>query len=274
MLKPIVTVLLSACLASPALVSTALAQTATDDWDLGRDAERGLVIAAVTFDNFGIAVRCRENILSVVASGLPVGNGVRTFKYSMGGEPERDTPWVGARSSQAAFAVWPAAIATDLSHGGRFSIGVPDNGRVRRIAVDLPASPSAIGEVFKACGRELATGENDEPDGPSMGSLRWKHVPAPSFPSRTDSDAGIAALICAVNARGGLRGCEVQSEFPEGGGFGRAATLGAHQTGRVEIPAGEVGALEGRKISFVVRYNISDDPTPTIPSRLPPRTPG
>ena len=130
---------------------------------------------------------------------------------------------------------------------------------------------SAIGEVFKACGRELATGENDEPSGPSMGSLRWKHAPEPSFPSRTDSNAGIAALICAVNARGGLRACEVQSEFPEGGGFGRAATLGAHQTGRVEIPAGEAGTLEGRKISFVVRYNISDDLMPVTPSRLPPR---
>ena len=247
------------------------AQDGSDDWDFGRDPEKNLVIAAVSFDNFGIAVRCRENILSVVASGLPVASGVRTIKYSMAGAPEEDTTWVGAPRTAAAFALWPASIASELRQGGRLSLAVREGDRVKRIAVDLPPSSSAIDQVFTACGRPLPTDTLDEPDGPNLGSLRWVHTPQPSFPSRTDSEAGIAALVCNVDARGSLRRCRVESEFPEGGGFGRAATLGAHQTGRVGLAEDDSGVLEGRKISFVVRYMMSDDLGFPIASRLPPR---
>lgn len=268
MMKPVLSTLLAGLIATPAL-----AQTTADDWDLGRDAEQKLVIAAVSFETFGIAVRCRDNVLSVVASGLAVENGERTLKYSMAGSVERDTPWVAARRSQAAFAIWPAAIAADLSKGGRLSLGVPDGERIRRIAVDLPASPAAIGQVFAACGRELPVDSSQEPRSTNMSALIWRHAPAASFPDRGRSDAGIAALLCNVEARGGLRGCRVESEFPEGGGFGRAATLGAHQTGRVGLPEGQTGDMEGRQIAFVVRYMMSNDLLPAAPTRLPPRKP-
>ena len=46
---------LAALIATPA--------TAQDDWDLGRDPERKLTIAAVTYDNFGVAVRCMDDVM-------------------------------------------------------------------------------------------------------------------------------------------------------------------------------------------------------------------
>lgn len=266
MITPFLIALIVAAVGAPAP-----AQQASEDWDLGRDAERNLVIAAVTFETFGIAVRCRDNVLSVVASGVPVAEGSRIFKYSMGGEPERNTTWVGTRRSQTAFAIWPASVASDLRQGGRLSLGVPDGDHIKRITVDLPPSPSAIGQVFAACGRELPDDDHAEPDQENLGALVWRQRPQPSFPSRTNADAGLAALLCNVDARGRLRRCKVESEFPEGGGFGRAATLGAHQTGRVGIPSGQTGLLDGRQISLVVRYNIIDAPLPVTPSRLPDR---
>ncbi|MDB5420062.1 MAG: TonB family protein [Brevundimonas sp.] len=265
MFKPALAALLAISTASPAL-----AQNGADDWDFGRDAETKLVIAAVSFESFGIAVRCRDGVLGVVASGLPAGSGELRLKYSMAGSAERETPWLSPPRSQTAFAIWPASIAADLRKGGRLSLGVPDGERTGRIAVDLPPSTSSIDQVLAACDRDIPIDSNDQPSGPNMSALEWRRPPEPSFPSRTGSEAGVAALLCNVNATGSLRGCTVESEFPEGGGFGRAATLGAHRTGRVGIPDGQTGVMEGRQIAFVVRYRMGVDMTPT-PSRLPAR---
>lgn len=247
--------------------------TARDDWDLGRDPARDLTIAAVTFENFGVAVRCMDGALSVVLSGVPRGRGVRTFRYQMGDQPETASRWVAAGDGDVAFAVWPAATAADLARGGRLNLGIRDGDRLRRLSADLPASSTAVAEVFRACGRELSPASRDEePDRENLGGLRWVDVPTPSFPSRTEASAGLAAVTCDVDARGGLRTCRVESEFPEGGGFGRAATLGAHRTGRVGVDPAAPGALEGRRVNFVVRYGLRDEVAlPTIPSHLPER---
>ena len=74
--------------------------------------------------------------------------------------------------------------------GGRWVLEVPDGERVRRISVDVPASPAAIGEVFSACGRELSpTSLRDEPSRENFGGLRWVEVPVPEFPTRTNAGA-------------------------------------------------------------------------------------
>lgn len=264
MLKPLLAALLSVATAAPALAQSA------DDWDLGRDPDHKLTIAAVTFETFGIAVRCRDDVLGVVVSGLPEGGGERRFRYSMAGSPEIESPWLSGPRSRTAFAIWPASIAADLRKGGRFLLGVPDGDRIRRIAVDLPSSPASIDQVLSACGRDIPADSHDEPTGSRMGSLMWRRMPEPSFPDRTGSESGVAALQCKVTRTGGLRACRVESEFPEGGGFGRAATLGAHQTGQVRIPEGETGILEDRTIAFIVRYQMGSDMT-LPPSRLPAR---
>jgi hypothetical protein len=247
---------------------------AQDDWDLGRDPGRKLTIAAVTYENFGVAVRCVDGVMSVVVSGLPQGSGLRTIRHQIGDEAEVTGRWVSAGDGGAAFSVWPAATAAYLARGGRWVLDVPDNGRITRISADLPASPGAIGEVFTACGRTLSpTSLQDEPDGEDFGGLRWVDVPIAEFPTRTDAAGGLAALSCTADRRGNMRGCKVESEFPDGAGFGRAAVIAAHRRGRVGPPPGVDADIEGRRMIFMVRFNLRDDqaPLPAAPSRLPPR---
>ena len=227
-----------------------------DDWDFGTDADRDLTIAAVTFDSFGVAVRCLDDALSVVISGVQASEGEQTIRFAMADKEEGDTSWIGSRNGTSLFSIWPGAIATDLQKGGRLSLGLSDGDRTRRLAVDLPSSPSAISRVFAACGQDVPQQGPEQPDGENFNGLRWRSVPQPSFPSQTESDFGIAALRCTTDDNGAPRGCRVESEFPEGGGFGRAAVLGAHRNGRVAMADGATGEIGGRSIAFVVRYNM------------------
>jgi len=252
--------------------SPAVAQDAGEDWDYGEDPARKVSVAAVTFENFGVAVRCMEGNLSVVMSGLPVATGDRTLRYRMGDAPEADSRWISGRDSTTAFSVWPRFVGTAMSRGGRLELGVPDGQVVRRVAVDLPASPEAVGRVFRACGQELQPPASDEaPDRENMAGLVWRQSPEIEFPDRARYEVGLAAIVCHVRETGRLRDCTIESEFPEGSGFGRAATFGAHRTGRVAPADGSEGGMEGRRISFVTRYASYNAPVAPPPSRLPGR---
>lgn len=266
-MKPVSTCLLAmtGLIAGPAF--------AQDDWDLGRDPERKLTIAAVTYDNFGVAVRCMDDVMSVVVSGLQQGPGLRTIRHQLGDQPPMSGRWVSAAEGAAAFSVWPASTAAYLARGGRWVLEAPDGERVRRITVDIPASPAAVSEVFSACGRTLSPATLDEePAGEDFAGLRWVDVPVAEFPSRTNAQAGVAALTCTADRRGNMRGCRIESEFPEGAGFGRAAVIAAHRRGRVAARPGGTTDIEGRKMAFLVRYNLNDEmPLPRGPSLLPAR---
>lgn len=249
----------------------AMAQQA-DDWDFGQDPARKLTIAAVTFDNFGVAVRCVDDSFSVVVSGLPAASGRRSLGWRMGDRSDRQTSWVSPPNSPSAFAVWPRSVATELSRGGALQIAAGDGEAMRRYTVDIPPSSQAVGRVFEACGLSLAAPTTAPPSGESFAGLRWTRAPEPSFPDRNiPYSAGMAALRCTAQADGSLRGCEVESEFPEDVGFGRAAVLGVHRGGRVA--AVERGQnIAGRIIVFLVRYGqIQGGWMEPPPSRLPDR---
>ncbi len=246
--------------------------TAKDDWDYGEDAARDLAIAAVTFENFGIAVRCMDDNLSVVMSGLPVGTGERPLRLQLGDDVEAESKWVSGRDSTTVFSVWPRAMATRLSQGGRLVLDAPDGEQTRRYAVDLPASEAAIGRVFQACGRTLDRGDaSPAPDGESFAGLKWIRSPEVNFPDRARYEGGLAAIQCEVEASGGLRACRVESEFPEGSGFGRAGTLGAHRTARVGPIDPADADIAGRSVTFLVRYSTANGFLAPPPSRLPNR---
>ncbi len=250
-----------------ALVATPAA--AQDDWDLDRDPERKLTVATVTLDNFSVAVRCLDDVMSVLVVGLPPGRGVRTIHSSLDGQPLTSDRWISANRTTH-LSVWPAAMAAQLSKGGRWVLDVPDGDRVHRTSVDLPTSSTEVREVFRACGRELTPASfDDEPGEEDLGPLVWTRAPRPSYP-RTEIAAGLAALTCTVDAAGRLRACRIESEFPEGGGFGRAAAIGAHRTGWVAPQPDTTEPSEGRQISFTVQFNMGDEaPFPVSLSRLP-----
>ncbi len=253
------------------LNSAASAQApAADDWDFGQDPGEKLAIAAVSFETFGVAVRCRDNVLSVVMSGLPVASGERKLRYQMGNGEEGESTWVSGRNSPSAFALWPRRVAADLRGGGTLRIAAMEGDQVRRYQVDLPPSSVAIPAVLTACGLD-ATQQDEAPTGETLRGLRWVSRPDATFPSRTTAETGLAAIQCRLRSNGGFRDCEIESEFPEGAGFGRAATLGSHRTARVAATGPESVDLEGRRVAFVVRYNSFEALLAPPPSRLPNR---
>ena len=244
---------------------------AGEDWDLGVDPAQKLTVAAVTFDRFGVAVRCMDGSLSVVMSGRPEASGQRRLLYRMAGRPETETLWVSGSRSTSAFALWPRSFARAMSGGGRLSVAAVDGQTTRRYVVELPPSPTAIATVFQACGHELAPARDDEaPSGEDFAGLVWASRPDISFPARARYDQGLAAIQCTVRDTGRLQDCTVESEFPEESGFGRSATLGAHRSARVEAADGSTNGIAGRRVSFVTRYRMEGLGLTPAPSRLPP----
>ena len=245
------------------------AQDAGDDWDFGENREQKLSIAAVSFENFGVAVRCMDGSLSVLMAGLPEDGGRRTLSYRIGQGPEHASDWISARGATTAFAFWPRAVARDLSEGGRLTVTVPTDSGQRRITADLPPSRAAVARVFQACGRELTSAETlDAPREQNFGGLEWVREPDGSFPDRARYADGIAAVQCRVRANGHLSGCTIESEFPEGSGFGRAAVLAGHRTGKVGPADGGTADIEGRLINYTMRYGIIDGYLTPPPSRM------
>lgn len=236
-----------------------LAQDPGDDWDYAEDASRQLSIAAVTFDTFGIAVRCMGGNFSLVMSGLPEGSGERALMMQLRDWPEIEEPWVSEEDSGTLFAVWPRHLAAALAQGGNLSVLVPDGDAMRRYLVDLPSSDSAVGRVLQACGIDIAELDviDQVPDDLEAQGLVWERRPTPSFPSAGRS-LGLAAIRCEADAGGRLQNCNAESEFPVGSGFGRAAILGAHRTGRVRPAEGASADIEGRSVVFVVRYSMAN----------------
>lgn len=141
-------------LATAALATSASAQD-DGDWDLGRDPVKKAVVAAVTFDNFGVAVRCVDGRLSVLMSGIPPGKGERTFGLAMDDGPAMDTDWISAGDGSTVFNLWPTSTANLLRKGGRLRVTMPmpDGAPSRRLTVDLPASETSVATVFQACDR-------------------------------------------------------------------------------------------------------------------------
>lgn len=235
------------------------------------DPSRNLTAAAVTFARFGVAVRCMDGSLSVILSGLPEASGQRRLLYGMRGEAETETLWVSGARSTSAFALWPRSVARAMSAGGRLSVAAVDGQTTRRYVVDLPPSAASVAAVFQACGYELDPVTEDEaPSGEDFAGLRWAQPPEISFPSRARYEEGLAAIACRVRESGRLRDCTVESEFPEGSGFGRQATLGAHRSGRVRAMDGSQASMEGQRVSFVTRYRMAGLELTPAPSRLPP----
>ena len=251
-MKVIVGALIAATMAGPAL-----AQNADDDWDYAEDPGRKLSIAAVTFDSFGVAARCMDGQFSLILSGLPAGSGERTLLVKLRDRPELEEPWVSEVRSGTLFSVWPRASAAAFSRGGPLSIRVPDGDQWRRYVVELPRSETSVARVLAACGTDIADLPVIEavPGDVESQGLAWLRQPVPSFPDAAPA-FGLAGILCEADSAGHLVNCTAESEFPVGGGFGRSAVLAAQRTGRVRAADGSSADIAGRRLSFIVRYEV------------------
>jgi hypothetical protein len=242
-----------------------LAQDATTDWSVYRQPETRLVVAYVELSSgLSIALRCQGGAFAAVVTGLPAAPGVetvRTLEVKFGDEPARETRWTVGSNRTVALADYPAPMARSFREGGAFSLTVPgggEGGRDLRYRMTLPASVSAIDEALTTCGKPLVdprdaliadTGTDGLPDG-----MTWSRPPRPRFPDGLYAE-GFAVISCVVQPDGSLTRCEVESEFPLDGGFGRASLL-AMRNARVVSPNETVGAYAPRVIGFRAQYGL------------------
>lgn len=249
-----------------ASATAALAQDATDDWEIIRSPERKTVVAFIpTSTGLTIGFRCIDGVYGAIIGGLPEApRGARTRILRIGvnsHEPGLST-WSVTTDRTAAVADYPARMARRLREGGAVSVVVPGGGgegRNLRHELVLPASSAAIDETLTACGRPLVDPrdallpeitERGLPDG-----MTWARAPRPSYPTNNYA-AGFAVVTCVVQPTGRLEHCEIESEFPENAGFGRSA-LRAARDAQVTSPGETSGQYAPRMIGFRVTFTMN-----------------
>ena len=243
----------------------ALAQDATDDWEIIRRPELNSVFAFVpTTTGLTIGFRCVDGVYGAVIGGLPTAYRrmhVRTLTITVNDHEPRDSVWNVTTDRTAALADYPASLARAMREGGEVSIVIPNgggDGRNLRHELTLPASSAAIDETLTACGRPVEDPRdallpeitaNGLPDG-----VTWARPPRPTWP-RNNYAVGYAVVTCVVQPDGAVRQCEVESEFPNDGGFGRS-TLTATEAARINSPGETVGQYAPRMIGFRANYQM------------------
>ena len=248
-----------------ACASAALAQDATDDWEVVRQPEAKTVFAFVpTTTGLTIAFRCVDGVYGAVMAGLPTAPRqarIRTLRIGASADHLHDSVWSVTTDRTVALADYPASLARAMRKGGPVSIVIPGGGgegRNLRHELSLPASSAAIDETLTACGRPLEDPRDAllpeiEESGLPRG-VTWARPPRPTYP-RNNYAEGFAVVTCVVRPDGGTEQCQLESEFPVDGGFGRSA-LRAMEPARLTSPGETVGQYAPRMIGFRVNYRM------------------
>lgn len=247
------------------LASSALAQDVTDDWEVIRQPEKkALFVFVPTSTGLTIGFRCMDGVYAALIAGLPEASRntrTRSLSFKVNDGKTYESRWNVATDRTAALADYPAALARELREGGNVSIIIPGgggNGRNLRHDLTLPASSAAIDETLAVCGRKLEDprdallpeiAESGLPDG-----VTWARPPRGTYP-RTNYAEGYAVITCVVKPDGGVDQCEVESEWPADGGFGRNA-LRATDAARILSPGETPGQYAPRMIGFRVNYRM------------------
>jgi TonB family protein len=253
-----------ASLALVGVAGAALAQDASDDWEVIRQPDRDSVFAFIpTTTGLTIGFRCIDGVYGGLVAGLPEasrGSRIRTLRIAVGEEEAHDWTWSVTTDRTVALADYPASLARALRDGGAVSIVIPGGageGRNLRHELELPASSAAIDETLAACDRPTedprdALLPDIAEDGLPAG-VNWARAPRPSYP-RTNYSEGFAVVTCVVQPDGAITQCQIESEHPNDGGFGRNA-LRATDDARITSPGETLGQYAPRIIGFRVNYH-------------------
>lgn len=249
--RPLITLL--AC----AIALPALAQDASQDWDLARDPATKSVLAFTTFDvGLAVAFRCVDGSLNTVIAGLPASTqDRRTFQLGFGDAAAYDSVWTATTDRTVVVGDFPAMLARDFREGGPLKLTIPGgaaDGRNLRYEVELPASGEAIDAVLTACGRPLVDPRDEImaaiPDSGLPVGLDWVRRPRPNFP-HTNYARGFVVTTCLTTPEGRLSDCVVEMEHPHDSGFGRA-TLRSTRDARLRNAAQPGQPVPARLVSF------------------------
>lgn len=252
-------VLIAAC-------GSALAQdVAEDDWEIVRQPESETVLAYVELSTgLSIGFRCVDGVYAALIAGLPEAPRnarIRTLQISDKEGELHSSVWSVTTDRTAAIADYPASLARGLRDGGPVSIVIPGGGgegRNLRHNLTLPRSSVAIDETLTACRRPTEDPrdallpeitESGLPDG-----VTWARAPRPTYP-QTNYSEGFAVITCVVQPDGAVAQCEVESEHPADGRFGRNA-LRATDAARINSPGETLGQYAPRMVGFRVNYRM------------------
>lgn len=258
---------------------SASAQIGTPEeiWSITRDREGDALMATAAFSN-GITLisRCSYHNLSLIVAGLPPApespETSRRLTFLVD-DDVNDAPlnWTVASDRTAAFSRLPGPLTRRLAKGGSLQIVIPapPGGRRTRYVMELTQSASVIQQVLAHCGKP----SEDEDDARILGDagtglppqLTWERRATPDYPAATVHGAfnwGTATVSCAIRPDGRLTDCNVESEFPEGAGFGSSARRAASQS-RVQLTdearaAGEAINPEMR-VAFSVHFRMAQN---------------
>jgi hypothetical protein len=243
-----------------AAAQTSDGATAEDDWSVVRNGD--VVAAYLRYESgLNIVVRCANDRMEAWIGGLPAATEeLRTRPVATGlnratGQAQE---WYIGRDRTTIVSTSPARFARWLREGGALNVSLPgagEGGRNIRYVADLPASHAVLDETLTACGKPLTDARDDEIDRQSVLPIRWAERPAPRYPTRRMYEWGFASVSCLTTPTGRLERCEVESEYPEWGGFGGAA-LASLDEARLETD-GE--AVPRRVVQFVVRFQMGGE---------------
>jgi len=262
-MKPALSALALIALSAPAAAQEAGTQ---GDWDLVRE---GLSVSAVLgFEpapNF--IVRCSRDRLDVLITGLPPASAdtlSRPIEMRWDDDEPTKPNWQPL-SSKIVASRFPAWHARMLRQGGSLRMLVRSEADQpgSEYRLDIPPSPGAIDTVLEACDTPLTDARDAlmrEAVDPALAlAADWSRRPTPVFPQAAQSagiEAGTAQLLCQVSPEGRFSSCEVQSEFPPGGGFGEASVASMRNA---RLAPGSVVPADGQTSGLftpMLRYRI------------------
>lgn len=247
-----------------ALASPALAQEASEDWDLTTNPEQQLTLATLDFGDNVLALRCRAGALDLLLTGVPVSTGeTRKVRISAGAIAAEEQVWAAQPGQPVLGASEPARLARQLRAGGQLDLLLePEDAadRPRRFRLTAPASVRVVNTVLTACGQPL-----DEPrdllarvtSGPDT---IWVVQPRVDFPTHPGAEAAAPAsvqVVCMIGERLVLQDCFPEAESAPGFGFGPNAAVGAARA-RLGPPADGTD-LRGRLFRLKVRFTVPEN---------------
>jgi len=224
----------------------------------------GISAVAVQWDSgAALAVQCRRDglfamlrLVHPVQPSADVSSPTVPITYDHPGG-ERRQSWMLNPDGGAAFSPTPERFARRLLTGGDVQLVVtPDEGPRQRYPLSLPADPTPLADVLRACdvpqthpldnpSRTVTTAAPAETDESGRPQLGWIRRPtgqdlANAYPERALERGlnGRATVSCLVRQDGRLRDCEVITEYPRGENFGPA-------TARVSERAFQMGTADG-----------------------------
>ena len=240
-----------------AVASPALAQDATEDWDLTVDPTRQLTLASLDFGDNALALRCQAGVLDLLLTGTPTSvEASRAVRVSAGGIADELQTWQTQPGLPVLSASEPDRLARQLRAGGDLNVRIEPTtagGRATRFRLTTPPSTASVDQVLSACGASLADEWDLLPR--AGGSVTWEHQVPPEYPEAAavrDISLASVRLACIVPANGRLEDCRVLYEAPDGLGFGRNA-LAAARSSRVALPAGDLSDV-GKVVQFTMRF--------------------